>query len=264
MIKLLALDIDDTIAQPDGTIRRSTIAAIQQAHEHGITIALVSARPPQGIHAVAQLIQAPVYRIAYLGAVIQLPDQTEILRLSIDLPLASDIARFADAHRIALTLSIADREYQTQNVARPSMTPRVVIASAAQALEPGIAPVIIAVTEDSPSRLVYDYCMQQYPDRVHIVRHVNSAGSNLSALIVHPEAEKGKSLLKLCHALSIPAGDVMAVGDSESDLTMFRVSGFSAAVQNASSTVAKAATAVAPFPYGEGVQWVIENMVLPK
>lgn len=264
MIKLVAIDIDNTITQSDGTITETTLESIRNAYGQGIKIALVSARPPQGINSIAMLLGIDVYRVAYLGAVIQMPDLHEIQRLTIQMGVARDIARFADTHGLSITLNIGDVEYQTQNAIRPSMAPRVTLDLAERALEKGLPPVIIATTEYEPSILIYNYCLKNHPKAVYVVRHVNSGGSYISTLVVHPEAEKGKSLLKLCRTLSIPPDEVMAIGDSESDVTMFKVSGFSVAVNNSDANVAKTARLVAPFSYGEGVKWAIDTIALPR
>lgn len=262
MIKLIAIDIDSTMTEIDGTIRQITLDSIRQARSKGILIALISARPPQGIDTVVDLLGIDVYRVSYLGAVIQTPSLVELQRLELDLEVARDIARFADAHGIALTLNIGDVEYQTHNMARPSMTSSTVVHLAERVLESGYSPVIIAVDGHESSKLIYDYCLETYPRQVHVVRHVNSGGVNNSTLVVHPDAQKGKSLTKLCRLLGIPSNGVMAIGDSESDTTMFEVAGISVAVRNADLLASNVAQIVSPLPFGAGVKWAIENYAL--
>lgn len=262
MIKLVALDVDKTVTEPDGSIEESTLSSIRKAWSNGVEIAVVSARPPQGVDLVADLLAVDLHRIAYLGAVVQTSDLTELRRLTIDLEVSREIAGFADKQGISLTLSIDDVEYQTQSQARPSMTPRQVIDSAKRVLEQGRSPTIIGVTGDEPSSQIYQYCLNNLRSQVHVVRHVNSGGVNLSSLIVHPNAEKGKGLQVLCDRLSISMNEVMAIGDSESDVTMFRVSGTSVAVLNSDMNAAIGAQIVAPYSFGQGVKWAIEEVVL--
>jgi hydroxymethylpyrimidine pyrophosphatase-like HAD family hydrolase len=228
----------------------------------GIQIALISARPPQGVEAVVQLLGIPVHRVCYLGAVIQDSNRTELQRLTLDMAIARDIAKFADAHGFSLTITIADTEYHTQNESRPSMTPSVTTDSAERILTNSEPPVLLGVVGDKPSASVYEYCQAKYADTVHVIHHINVGGSYISALIVHPAAEKGKSLIKLCRYLSIETHAVLAIGDSESDTTMFRVAGLSVAVHNADPETRRASKIVAPYPYGRGVAWGLRTFVL--
>jgi len=262
MIRLIAIDIDNTITSPDGTIETDTITAIVNAYVAGIKIALVSARPLQGVEEVICLLRIPVYRICYLGAVIQDSKGSELQRLTLDLDIARDIARFADSHGFSLTITIADTEYHTQNESRQSMTPHITTFSAESVLKNGEQPVIIGMVGNKSSVAIYEYCHVHYAKSVHVIRHVNVGGSYASALVVHPEAEKGKSLIKLCQALSIEAHEVMAIGDSESDTTMFDVAGLSVAVNNADEDTKRAASIVAPYAFGGGVAWALRKFTL--
>src|ERR1700752_713340 len=122
MIKLLALDIDDTLTDKTGKISRHCIESINQAQSKGICSVLISARPPQGVDEVARLLSGEIYRACYLGAVIQDPYMRDIQRLLIDVKVARNIARFADGNSFSLTITIDDIEYHTQSRQRGGQT----------------------------------------------------------------------------------------------------------------------------------------------
>jgi HAD superfamily hydrolase (TIGR01484 family) len=262
MIKLVGMDIDNTLTSPDGIVDSNVIGTIQKLYATGIHIALASARPLQGIDAIANLLGIKAHQIANLGAIIRTATAYELQRLTIDLDIARDIARFADENQISVTLNINDIEYHSQNKVRPSMTPQVSIGQAIQALEEGVPPVIIAVPEPISAVRLYEYCLSRYSEELHLNRHVNSNGSYISTLITNSKAQKGLSLLNLCRFLSIPQSETLAVGDSESDISMLGVAGISVAVSNADLIVRNASKYTAPLPYGSGVNWAIENFVL--
>ena len=56
--------------------------------------------------------------------------------------------------------------------------------------------------------------------------------------------------------------DVMAMGDSESDLEMLRRAGLGIAVDNSPDEVKRAALHIAPANDADGVAWAIERFVL--
>jgi hydroxymethylpyrimidine pyrophosphatase-like HAD family hydrolase len=261
MIELLAIDIDNTITDENGVIGSSVILALRDAERCGKKIALVSARPPQGVLLAASALGVSAYRIGYLGAVIQEPSGQELQRLTIDADIARDIACWADDAQISLTLTIDDIEYHTLGALRPSMIPSRAVATAVEALDGGAAPVLIGTVGDTWSWALAKYCNSKFSQAVYLVRHVNINGAYLSTLIVNRRADKGTALIALCQHLAIAMPQVLAIGDSESDVAMFRVAGYSVAVQNSDVSARNAATFVASASYGEGVAWAISKFI---
>lgn len=262
MIELIAMDIDETITNPDGSVDSLAIATIRQAYSKDIAIALISARPSQGIESMATSLGVSAYRISCLGAVIHHRDSRELQRLTIDLDVAKDIAKFADMQHFSIILNINDMEYQSQNAKLSSMSPQVSVELAQTALNAGVPPIIIAVPEETSATKIYEYCKNKFSDKVNLVRHVNSNGALLSTLIVHPNASKGSGLTRLCETLSISLSNVLAIGDNDNDATMLEVAGTSVAVANATEKLRSQAKYVAPHAYGKGVAWAIEHFAL--
>lgn len=261
MIKLLALDIDDTLTHASGYVSLEALKAVAQAQQKGLQVVLVSARPPQGIELIAGLLTRAVHRISYIGAVIQDKKKVEIQRLRLDYSIANDIARFADNQAISLTINIEDVEYHTQGHERDSATPQVSVHSAVELISTDKRPVLIGTVGYPASLRLRMYCQERHSKNVHVISHAKSTGEYTSTIVVHKEAQKGHALLKLCKYLAIDTSEVLAIGDSESDITMFRIAGLSIAVKNASQAVQNCATRVAPLPDGFGVAWAIQNFI---
>jgi Cof subfamily protein (haloacid dehalogenase superfamily) len=261
VIKLLALDIDDTLTHASGNVSEEALKAVAQAQQKGIQVVLVSARSPQGIEQIAGLLSKAVHRISYVGAVIQDKKKVELQRLRLDYSIANDIARFADNQAISLTINLEDVEYHTQGHKRVSATPQVSVHSAVELISVEKTPVLIGIVGHHASSLLRMYCKERHSKNVHVISHVKSTGEYVSTLIVHKEAQKGRALLKLCEYLAIDASEVLAIGDSHSDITMFKIAGLSVAVKNASQAVQASATRVAPLPDGFGVAWAVQNFI---
>lgn len=64
--------------------------------------------------------------------------------------------------------------------------------------------------------------------------------------------DKGRALLRACEMMNVNPKKVIAIGDSELDIPMFRVAGYSVALANASIVVKNEANYTTKKGYGEG------------
>jgi hydroxymethylpyrimidine pyrophosphatase-like HAD family hydrolase len=261
MIKLLALDIDDTLTDKTGKVSRHCIESINQAQSRGIYSVLISARPPHGVDEVARLLNGGIYRACYLGAVIQDPCMNDIQRLLIDVNVARNIAQFADRNGFSLTITIDDTEYHTQSQQRSGQTTVMSAVSGESVLSSEKPPILMGSGGYLPASSVYQYCVDCFSELICVTRHFDVNDVHASTLITHLEAQKRGALLMLCRLLSIEPHNVLAIGDSESDLRMFEIAGISVAVANAHPNVKSNATFVAPVPYGDGVAWALQKLL---
>ena len=80
--------------------------------------------------------------------------------------------------------------------------------------------------------------------------------------VTHPQANKGTVVATLSKLLNIPPEQIATMGDMPNDVLMFRKSGFSIAMGNASSEVQRAARRVTSSNDDEGFAKAIERFVL--
>ncbi len=76
--------------------------------------------------------------------------------------------------------------------------------------------------------------------------------SSLSFELADKDVDKGTGLVEAAAMLGIRPEDMIAVGDSPTDLDMFRVAGWGAAVGNSHDEVKAGATYVCERPHGQG------------
>ena len=76
--------------------------------------------------------------------------------------------------------------------------------------------------------------------------------------------DKGAGVIKLARRLSVPVDEIVTIGDMENDVPMFRNSGFSIAMGNASAEVKSAAGGTTLSNEEDGVAAAIEQMILPR
>ena len=80
--------------------------------------------------------------------------------------------------------------------------------------------------------------------------------------LIQPGLDKAWALEQISHQLNIAPDEMMAFGDGENDLSMFRYVGQAVAMDNAAATVKTAANAIAPANTESGVLTYIEQNVL--
>ena len=82
--------------------------------------------------------------------------------------------------------------------------------------------------------------------------------------VTHPDANKGTVVTTLSKRLSIPADEIATIGDMPNDVLMFRKSGLSIAMGNASPQVQAQADRVTDSYDDEGFAKAIERFILPR
>jgi len=90
---------------------------------------------------------------------------------------------------------------------------------------------------------------------------VDLVDSKFAVHIKDRKVDKGTALLKIMDHLRLRPDEVAVVGDSVSDLPMFLVTGFGAAVANGSSQLKEAADYVAKEEFGKGAYEIVEYMI---
>ena len=94
------------------------------------------------------------------------------------------------------------------------------------------------------------------------MRHYSPDGTLYDAVITHAGATKEAALALLCRHWAIDPAQVLALGDSESDIGMLRLAGVGVAPGNAQPSVRAAADWVAPDASDAGVAAAVRRFVL--
>jgi Cof subfamily protein (haloacid dehalogenase superfamily) len=82
--------------------------------------------------------------------------------------------------------------------------------------------------------------------------------------VTHPKANKGEVVVMASEFAGIPLEEIATIGDMPNDITMFKKSGLSIAMGNASPDVQKAATCVTASNEKEGFAAAVEDFILPR
>jgi hypothetical protein len=80
--------------------------------------------------------------------------------------------------------------------------------------------------------------------------------------VTHPQANKGAVVTTLSKLLDVPTEEIATIGDMPNDVLMFKKSGLSIAMGNASDEVKAQATAVTASNEEEGFAKAMRNVVM--
>jgi Cof subfamily protein (haloacid dehalogenase superfamily) len=262
-ISLVLADVDGTLVTAEKVLTPRAIAAVQALQAAGIAFAITSGRPPRGMAMLIDPLGLRTPVAGFNGGIFVKPDMT-IMEEHV---LAADAAKRAldvilHNHLDAWVYSGQDwlvRDLNAAHVAREQWTvkfPPKVVKDFDAVL--GNAVKIVGVSDDLD---LVARCEKAAQDALGA--QASAARSQPYYLdITHPDANKGTVVATLSKLLSVPAGEIATIGDMPNDVLMFRKSGLSIAMGNASPEVQAQADLVTDSYDDEGFAKAIERSIL--
>ena len=144
----------------------------------------------------------------------------------------------------------------------------------------------MSVCEDALQKLAADFPLQRYNSGryrftdIALQRNFDVAAASRRAMelglpvelidtafavhIKDRRVDKGTGLSRIAGRMKIDLSQFAAIGDSNSDLPMFRLAGFRACVGNASQQLKQISDYVAGAKYGDGFAEIIDYMISQK
>jgi hydroxymethylpyrimidine pyrophosphatase-like HAD family hydrolase len=255
-VRGLALDLDGTLLRPDDTIGDRDRAAIAAAVEAGWPVILATARWYQLAERTAHALGLDDPVIACSGAEVRrLRDGVDLL--DVRLPAGFTTALGA-ACPDGLVIVYGDRRVALRGAPGRLALPEMHSVDSLE--EADATPRCVLVFGEEASRHVLDELAPRFADDVRFLMSKDRHGIGILT-ITGRGADKGRALQVACADLGIDPADVAAMGDSETDIEMFRVAGTSVAMGQADEVVRAAATFVTAANTGDGVGQAIERLL---
>ncbi len=233
-IKLVALDLDDTLLTSKLEISPNTAEAIRRAKAQGVTVTLATGRMYRSALPFALDLGLDVPLITYHGALVKTSVSKEVLyHRAIPLDLARLITQIASNLGFHLNIYMNDELYATNR--NPHIKGYTDLARV-----PYIeVPDLLSVLSIKPDKLLIindehklDDLALNLRDLVGNKLHITKSKPYFLE-ITHPQATKGQAIQALVEQLGIKPAQVMAVGDSYNDLDMLEYAGVGVAMGNA-------------------------------
>jgi len=121
-------------------------------------------------------------------------------------------------------------------------------------------PRVAAIQGSAVNKRIRDELEPRYRERVHFFDSIGPSGKVILT-ITAATASKGAALEAACRHIDVAPRDVIAFGDAENDLEMFKVAGASVAMGQAEQYVKDAATWVTVRNDEDGVARAIEKLL---
>jgi len=264
-IKLVAVDMDDTLL--DGTLKVSprTCEAIRKAQEQGVVVTIATGRMfSSALPFAEQLnIQAPL--ITYNGGMVRYPISKEmVFHKTIDADVARRVVELFRQQGWYLQsymndeLLVVERCEKAKSYERLATIAAVVVGAEFYTMKHEPTK-MLTIGEPHEIQEIQRLVNQEFAGQIF------TATSKAHYLeLTHPSVNKGAALAILAEKLNISREEVMAIGDSDNDYPMIEYAGFGVAMGNASARVKAIAQAVTAHNNAHGVAEAIEKYVLRR
>jgi len=263
-ISLLIADVDGTLVTEDKVLTERAQAAVAALHTRNIRFAITSGRPPRGMSMLVEPLSLTSPMAGFNGGVFACPDLSVLETRKLSPDVARQTIEMLQHHGMdAWLYTSTDWQIQKKDaphVAREAWTvkfePTVVARYSDQDLDRAVK--IVGVSDD---HALVAKCEADVSaalgDRASAKR---SQPYYLD--ITNPSANKGAVVDELVKMFDIAPEEVMTMGDMPNDVLMFKRSGFSIAMGNASDEVKSQASAVTDGYNDEGFAKAVERYLL--
>ncbi len=260
MIKLISLDLDGTLLDPQGQITTASKAAIAKARGAGVRVVLNTGRPAPEALWFAQ--DAELDEInSCLGGAALVERSSGKTRERRDIPPSSArrVLELCLDREIELMIFAGD-EILVDPFSKASLLktyPYPAFHNAARLVED---PMAYMAEHGLPLTKIHgDWNPGRYPlAELAALSGVALTSSNDHDFEVVAEGvDKGQSLARLAALYGLTLEQCAAVGDSDNDMAMLQAAGLPIAMGNAAQTVKDACARIAPPNREEGVAWAI-------
>ena len=264
-IAVVLADVDGTLVTQSKELTSRAIEAVKQLHQRGVLFAITSGRPPRGMRMLVHPLDVRGPIAAFNGGIIVQPDMTVVDERPVPADLVPAVIDTIRAHGLDPWIYRGADWYVTDPGA-----PHVAREAATVQFQPTVVPgydglldrvvKIVGVSDD------YDKVARCEADaQQQFGTHVSAARSQPYYLdVTNPLANKGIVVERMSYYYQIPLAEIATLGDQLNDVLMFRHSGLSIAMGNASEDVQRQATCVTASNEDEGFAKALEEFILPR
>lgn len=265
-IKLVAIDLDDTLLDPQLQISGHCLEIIRQVQKKGVLVTLATGRMYRSALPYARLLQVDVPLITYQGALVKNSLSQEVL-YNKPVPFAEAVEVMDFFHQAGVhyhcyfddQLCMERLTADGQDYSELAGVEPVLIKDLRSMAKNRETLKILSVVHDK--KLVAK--LQEQLRERYSKKQLNITRSKPYYLeVMHPEATKGDALQVVADHYGIERDQVMALGDSYNDLAMIEWAGLGVAMGNARDEVKQAAAYVTHSNEEDGVAEALYKFVL--
>ncbi len=258
-------DIDGTLITREKLLTPRSVQAVQGLNEAGILFGVTTGRPPAGTRMLIDSLPGLKFIAGFNGGIIVRRDFSLFKQNLLPAAVAEKVIEIIQKHKMDAWL-YTDKDW----FVRDPQAYRVDREEATVQFPPKVTPTFDGLF-DRVAKIVG--ISENYETVARCEKNVQErCGSSVSAArsqpyyldVTHPTANKGEVVVMAAEFAGIPLGEIATIGDMPNDITMFKKSGVSIAMGNASPEVQRAATYVTASNQEEGFAMAIEDFILPR
>ena len=264
-IRLFLADVDGALVTRQKELTAAAKMAVRELDRAGIAFAITSGRPPRGMSMLIEPLALKTAIAGFNGGVLVKPDLSVIESHTLDPAAAQQALQLILGQGLDAWVYTEEewliRDPKAPHVARETWTvkfdPRVVPSFTDIHLAHAVK--IVGVSDDLDKVAACEQAAQ------------DALGSAASAErsqpyyldVTHPRANKGTVVATMARLLGITPAQIATMGDMPNDVLMFRKSGFSIAMGNASDEVKAQASVVTESNENDGFANAVQKFILP-
>lgn len=261
VFRAFAIDLDGTLLVGED-LPEENITALRAARDAGYEIIIATARWVQMARRVADQIGITGPVIACSGAQVYVPDlERDVFDERLPLDFVDVLYSLCDEERCIATVTVEDRVLlKLDGEPDPAQMPEEMVWVPRLTGADSTLPRVAAIQGTRANKRIRAELQPRFSDSVHFFDSIGPSGKVILTM-TSSRASKGDALKSACNHLNIDPLDVLAFGDSENDIEMFRVAGASVAMGQADEQTKAAATYVTA-PHDEaGVARAVEKLL---
>lgn len=266
-IKLVTIDIDGTLLNPERQITPAVFEAIQDAKRAGVKAVITTGRPISGVLSLLEelkLNEPDNYVITFNGGLVQeTASKNDIFKDTLSYDDYLDIELLSRKLNLPLHASTKNGMYTAnRNIGKYTVYEAHLVHSPLFYRTPeemADQEIIKVMMVDEPEKL--DAAMEKIPQEFY--ERFNIAKSAAFYLEITPKtASKGQAVIRLAEKLGLTMDQTMAIGDEENDRSMLEVVGNPVVMENGNPELKKIAKYITKSNSQDGVAHAIREWVL--
>lgn len=261
--QLLAIDLDGTLFGHDMTISARTRKALLAWQAEGRSLVIATGRMYRSARRVADELGVSTPIICYQGALVRCPRTEENLwHQALSGAVAAPVVAQLEAQGFTVlafrdeAVHARSNNSETRAYTQLSRTEAVLVPSWDSFFAQGEATKVVAVS--SPERVAAAATPLRESHKG--VAHVVQSQPNFLEM-VHPQANKGLALVKVCQALGVAVTSAVAVGDGQNDIEMLQTAGLGVAMGQGHAELLAVADRVTKPLAEDGLAVLVEDLL---
>jgi Cof subfamily protein (haloacid dehalogenase superfamily) len=267
-IRLVGLDLDQTLIGPDLTLSPRVRAAVAGALARGVAVTIVTGRGPSPTDQFAAALNLTAPLVCFQGGLVyDYRAQRVLYERRLDPAVIPVVVRLAATHGWNLQFETPSMIYLPRESNHPETLLALIKLAPWQRLDD-----LAAGMPETPHKFIVSVHDPSERDAlvVELEQKLGEAGLTLTVVPSHPilveglppGLNKGQGLAWLADYLGVPQPAVLAVGDNDNDAPMLAWAGVGVAMGGASPAAQAAADWIAPGVADDGAAVAIEKFVL--